>query len=248
MKSECLSAVRIPLVAAFALAAFSAQAADMYVPVSGMKDVPEVLPLWSGFFVAGGGGGGAFKGDVSVPAVPVGINGLGGMGGFGTVQAGYDLQIAQRFVGGAFFDYDFAAIGSRITGAATALGIPLLPNTMHLNLTGSWTAGGRFGYLVNPSTLVYGLGGYTEAYFSYTEGTLANSTFAGWTAGGGIETNLGGSWFLKGEYRFTELDRRTIVSAVAGNNIQVTFQPDVQTGRLALSYKLNPFGSGPLEF
>ena len=68
----------------------------------------------------------------------------------------------------------------------------------------------------------------------------------------GIETNLGGSWFLKGEYRFTQLDEKTLssgsfrVSTVA-SNYKVTDQPDIQTGRLVLSYKLNTTDYAPLK-
>ena len=261
MKSE-FSAVRIPLVAAFALVALSAQAADMYAPSprGSMKDMPEVGPVWTGFYLGGGGGGGATKSnltgqDVAIPSGVVvetaNVNGLGGMGGFATAQVGYDLQFAQRIVAGAFFDYDFAGLNSSYSGLATMAGYPgVVGTTIHLNLTGSWTVGGRLGYLVNPSTLVYGLGGYTEAHFSFPEG-MVHPNFSGWTAGAGIETNVGGSWFLKGEYRFTGLNRGTVLAAsdpLTGTSFNITDQPDVQTGRVVLSYKMNPFGSRPLEF
>ncbi len=44
------------------------------------------------------------------------------MGGFGTVQVGYDQQFAHRLVAGAFFDYDFAAINSKVSGEAGMAG------------------------------------------------------------------------------------------------------------------------------
>ena len=67
---------------------------------------------------------------------------------------------------------------------------------------------------------------------------MTNGDFSGWTAGAGIETNLGGPLFLKGEYRFTSLDEKTLYSS-GEVNFKVTDQPDIQTGRLVLVYKLN---------
>ena len=101
---------------------------------------------------------------------------------------------------------------------------------------------------MNPNTLVYGLGGYTEAHFDMPLGL--NGDFTGWTAGAGIETNLGGSLFLKGEYRFTQLDEKTLASGSlkverSTLNYKVTDQPDIQTGRLVLTYKLNTTGFEP---
>ena len=48
----------MPLVAALAVAAFSAQAADMYVPGASVKDGPmyDAVPSWSGFYAGVNGG------------------------------------------------------------------------------------------------------------------------------------------------------------------------------------------------
>ena len=161
------------------------------------------------------------------------------MGGFGTVQVGYDRQLDQHFVVGAFFDYDFANIDSSLT-----LSGPDGSLTIKSTLTDSWTVGGRAGYLVNSNTMVYGLAGYTEAHFDMPFGL--NGDFTGWTAGAGIETNLGGPLFLKGEYRFTSLDEKTLFSFGNGY-FKFTDQPDIQTGRLVLSYKLNTTGYESLK-
>jgi len=237
-----------------------AYAADLNAG-GGLKDGPVYVPgiSWTGFYLGAGGGGGATRTDVKASAVYDGIsgfveaNGLGGMGGFGTVQVGYDRQLDQRFVVGAFFDYDFASINSSLSGGVSFFGFPVFGLNAPFNLTDSWTVGGRAGYLVNPNTLVYGLAGYTQAHFDLPSGAQ-NNTFSGWTAGAGIETSLGGAWFLKGEYRFTSLDTQTLYAGsftVLGSEIighyKVTDQPDIQTGRLVLTYKLNPFGYEPLK-
>ncbi len=250
--------------AAAALAAVlgigGAHAADLNSGAS-MKDGPFYAPAqsWTGFYLGAGGGGGAtssnLKGVVDIAnfAAFAGADGLGGMGGFGTVQVGYDRQLDRRFVVGAFFDYDFASIDSKLRGSV-GLGDETYSLNLPFNLTDSWTAGGRAGYLVNPSTLVYGLAGYTEAHFDLPQGAH-NSDFSGWTAGAGIETGLGGPWYLKGEYRFTQLDKRTLYSGSLlapldeerSVNYKVTDQPDIQTGRLVLAYKLNAFNFEPLK-
>jgi outer membrane immunogenic protein len=236
----------------------AAYAADIYAG-GGLKDAPVYAPgiSWTGFYLGVGGGGGATSSDARADA-SIGLlsgfaeaNGIGGMGGFGTVQVGYDRQLDHHFVVGAFFDYDFASIDSSLSGGLSWNGHTFLSGSAPFNLTDSWTVGGRVGYLVNPNTLFYGLAGYTEAHFDLPTGAQ-NSTFSGWTAGAGIETNLGGSWFLKGEYRYTSLDQQTLYagSIVLDEHTlhyRVTDQPDIQTGRLVLTYKFNPFGYEPLK-
>ncbi len=246
---------KILAAAAFAavLGIGGAQAADLNG--GSMKDAPFYAPAqsWTGFYLGAGGGGGATNSDLKATA-NIGelagsaeANGLGGMGGFGTVQVGYDRQLDRRFVVGAFFDYDFASIDSKLSAGLSVLNTPLINVGAAFNLTDSWTVGGRAGYLVNPSTLVYGLAGYTEAHFDLPK-DAHNSTFTGWTAGAGIETSLSGPWYLKGEYRFTQLGEQTLYSgSIDRLNYKITDRPDIQTGRLVLTYKLNSCGPEPLK-
>ncbi len=183
----------------------SAQAADLNR--GSLKDAPVYMPAstWTGFYFGAGGGGGAVNHDLNaswaeqqltdVKAINNGngggidLSGIGGMGGFGTVQVGYDRQLDQHFVIGAFFDYDFANFETSLSDSDRSL---------KATITDTWTVGGRLGYLVNSSTLVYGLAGYTEAHLEMPLG-LPGYDFSGWTAGAGIETSLGGPLFLKGE-------------------------------------------------
>jgi outer membrane immunogenic protein len=232
----------------------SAQAADLRT--GSLKDAPEYLPAstWTGFYLGVGGGGGAVNNTIAATdsyGSGLEFSGIGGTGGFGTVQVGYDRQLDQHFVVGVFFDYDFANIESSLS----VNGYGDSAKISH-TLTDSWTVGGRVGYLVNANTLVYGLAGYTEAHFDVglpfglSDGLAYNGDYSGWTAGAGIETNLGGSWFLKGEYRFTSLDEKTLLSGSYGEGdgtFKVTNQPDIQTGRLVLSYKLNGVGPESLK-
>ena len=207
---------------------------------AGYKDAPYVpVQTWSGFYFGAGGGGGALNHnlgaslDLAPDSAAADLMGIGGMGGFGTVQVGYDRQLGRNFVAGVFFDYDFASIDSSASLSLNSTTIAEIKGS----LTDMWTVGGRAGYLVNPSTLVYGLAGYSEAHFDMPFGL--NGDFTGWTAGAGIETRLAGPLFLKGEYRFTGLDEKTLFTA---GTFAVTDQPDVQTGRLVLTYKLSHAG------
>ena len=111
----------------------SAQAADLRTTGS-LKDAPEYVPAstWTGFYLGAGGGIGATSSDLKGQATISGLtgsaeaNGIGGMGGFGTVQVGYDRQLDQHFIVGAFFDYDFASIDSKLSAGLSYKGQPLI--------------------------------------------------------------------------------------------------------------------------
>ncbi len=138
---------------------------------------------------------------------------------FGTIQVGYDRLFASRFVLGAFADYDFYPDNH--------LDVP--GGSVERN--GSWTAGGRLGYLITPRTLVYGLGGYSQMHIDADAtqddnlnrvkaladvaavaggpGAHFSEDLDGWTVGGGIETKLDAidkRLSFKIEYRYSQFD------------------------------------------
>ncbi len=225
-----------------------AYAADLAAAGGSMKDAPAYVPetIWTGFYVGAGIAGGMSNDDLkgsitgknNDPSLEV--NGLGGEGVAGTVEVGYDRQFG-RFVGGVFFDYDF----SNITGDfAVNPGWATYKESWTLN--DSWSVGGRSGYLVNPSTLVYSLLAYTQAEYSVPTG-LQNPVREGVSVGGGFETHLSGNWFLKAEYRYTDLNSVTLYNQNFGKgevNVKLTDQADIQSGRLVHSYKADIFGGG----
>ncbi|MGO9543940.1 MAG: outer membrane protein [Rhodomicrobium sp.] len=219
----------------------AASAADIYT--GSMKDAPVYAPAasWTGFYVGVGIGGGSatddLKGSLTKNNIDpsLEINGLGGEGVVGTVEVGYDRQFG-RFVGGIFFDYDFTSVSSDIK-----LSAPNFNYKATFDLDDSWSVGGRFGYLINNETLLYGLVAYTQGDFGVPAG-LSNPTRDGYTLGGGLETRLGGAWFLKGEYRYTQLSTETLYDKNFGNyNLNLTDQTDIQSARLVLSYKADIF-------
>jgi outer membrane immunogenic protein len=258
------------LAAAAALIGVSSVAhADGLMEKRAYKPVPVVAPAgvnWTGFYIGGGVGAGAVvheldanvsqnyreESEIGSRSANLNFDGIGGQGVFGTLQVGYDRQIASRWVLGAFFDYDF-------TDAGTELNISSGPGRVKVTLDQDymWTAGGRLGFLIHPETMIYGLAGYSETKFkgpratvSYGDTELASGsmhlpTFGGLTLGGGFETQLHSNWFLKGEYRFSQFDKEDLFRySSKGYSADATLAPDVHTARLVLTYKLDFLGHG----
>jgi outer membrane immunogenic protein len=208
--------------------ATQANAADMYAG-GGLKDAPiyAPAPTWSGFHIGLGVGGEAVDHKLSYADV-VSLDGVASTGVIGTVEVGLDRQFG-NFVAGVFFNYDF---GDNVATTLNALSIEA-----SINQTDSWTAGGRLGYLVNPSTLAYALGGYTQSRFELQgiTGLSWSRDADGWTVGGGLETKLTPNWTLKGEYRYTEFNTVTPIALVPDLHIDSS----VQSARMVLSYKFD---------
>ena len=116
MNCTCLKSLKLPLTAAFAIAAFSAQAADIYTPAAAPAYAAVALPpSWGGFYVGinggyGGNSGLPFREDVSFPTLPPppltysnpysvtrGTDNIAG--GFGGGQLGYNFQFGSFVLG-----------------------------------------------------------------------------------------------------------------------------------------------------
>lgn len=154
--------------------------------------------------------------------------------GFGTIQAGYDQRFG-KFLIGAFVDFDFypeeassrgsGNLNGAVSGSAvvtdfianTQTPIPLFgpapingyaSYSANVELDKVWTIGGKLGYLLNEHTLLYALGGYSEASID-GDVTLSFNTFI--PPGGPQTLNVGLSDELHGyvlggggEYKFTD--------------------------------------------
>jgi outer membrane immunogenic protein len=182
MNCTCLKSLKLPLTAAFAIAAFSAQAADMYSPRVSAKDAPvyEAVPAWTGFYagINSGYGWGAKSSTLDTTAfdypallpltgtTALGSSKLSTQGGFGGGQVGYNLQ-RDRFVFGLETDIQGGAIkGNTYSHAIIANADPAhtLPDLetgagARSNLDWFGTLRGRLGYSFG-STLLYGTGGF----------------------------------------------------------------------------------------
>ena len=192
---------------------------------------------------------------------------------FGTFGLGYDRKVSERFVLGVFTDFDISSLGSKSSFApgwmddrTDYLGKGYLASNESTSLEHkySWNIGGRFGYLVRPNTMIFGLVGYTHGKFHQNfgfNGTFSNSiattatnnsrdlTFHGITLGAGLEQQLANNLFIRGEYRYTNFgkestsDRASVMSrgvnfydiAASGE----TFDPSMHTGRVSIVVKFN---------
>jgi len=236
-------------VAAYLGTAGLAAADGMYE--GSMKDAPApIAPVinWTGLYVGAGVGGGALTHELDVSI----LGGLltfgqdyGGEGFFGTLQVGYDYQIAPRWVVGAFADFDWVDMDARVISVGLA-GFPLLNASIETD--SMWTVGGRVGYLITPETMVYGLLGYTSLEFDGLNGSLlggaipfniALSDADAVTVGAGMETQLGSNFALKLEYRYSDFDSENIAALTIPPLINTQLDTDLHTARAVLTYKFN---------
>lgn len=232
----------------------SAQAADLPARTYTKAPAVQVASSWTGFYVGIGGGYG-MSDTSSQNIVTVGANNdngdRAGRGYVGRVFGGFDYQFAQSWLVGVLADGDFTNIRGRAfnVNASAPVG-----GTAQFDARRAWAVGGRIGYLVNPQTLTYFNGGYTEAAFrggGFTDSATGlpvdlnrpNTTYEGYFVGGGVEYSFAPGWFAKTEYRLAEYSARNtpliITSAGAVSNTAERNKPTVQTVIGGISYKLN---------
>jgi outer membrane immunogenic protein len=257
----------IALTASFAGSAF---AADLPMKARPMGPAPVVGYNWTGCYLGAGGGYGMFDQrhrTIDPFGVPftAGETDTGGKGWFGTVQVGCDYQFAERWLIGAFADYDFSDIKGNFqpTGIVGAGGLGVYGEE---KLKSSWAVGGRVGYLVFPKLLTYVAGGYTEARFdgvafsnllnnTPTIGSMAPQTYKGWFLATGYEYGIDflPGLFWKSEYRYSNYGAENPAitvppTALVGAPTLIgteNSRKDVQTIRTELVYRFN-FGGGPV--
>jgi outer membrane immunogenic protein len=209
---------------------------------------PAVPATWTGFYIGGAGGGGTVthKVDVSILGAAATLDGVGGEGGLASVYGGFDYQISPRFVVGVLADGTWSDIESTLSANAAGATI-----NGSIRADESWSAGGRIGWLSNPSTMWYVLGAYTWQNFHTSASATAggatvfsasrDDSTSGWTLGSGVEAALSSNWFAKFEYRYTRLDEKTFFGGA------IAIQPTIQTIRAGISYKFNLGGGAPIR-
>lgn len=241
----------------FAAMAGSAFAADL--PSIKSAPVAAPAPKWTGFYTglnAGGTwSGGGFTNvttyGYNYPGNSAGSPlrfmagatnniGVGSNSGFiGGGQIGYNWQVPVRLAGlVAGFEADIQGIAgsaksfssySYLPASATYSG-PIHTSTYgSSNLQYLGTVRGRLGYLVTPSFMIFGSGGFAYGGVSTTldivqvrenanqRGGLvglgngnSSNTQVGWTAGGGIEYMFMSNWSAKIEYLYYDLGNKSI--------------------------------------
>ena len=269
-----------------ATAAFAGQAiaADLAVKAARPAPPPVQVANWTGCYIAGSVGYGLFDNETSgfdssgvftgVPGSQLtGRTDFGGRGWLAGGGGGCDYQFGLgggggifgtgQFVIGFLGDYYWSdmrgnrssPVGSLFAGAVSG----------QEKVDSQWAIGGRIGWLVNPNTLTYFSGGYTEAHLDgvgdfftpllgggFLGVSLPGRTVRGYFLGGGVEYQSG--WIpgltWKTEYRFSEYDR--VNRAEFFNTPPIvptgTFSSDklfTQTVMTSLVYRFN-FGGAPL--
>jgi outer membrane immunogenic protein len=158
-------------------------------------------------------------------------------------MAGYDQQIAPRWLIGAFADYDWMGqdFSVRLTGlddnGSGRVSVHLM------SLDNSWTAGGRGGYLLANDVLAYGLLGFTRAEINDVRVNTGRKQFGirypffdGFTIGGGFEKLLTDHMSLRAEYRFTDLQEGTIRGNL-GAPVVGDADPDIHSATISAAYR-----------
>ena len=226
---------------------------------------------WTGVYIGIGGGMGAANHDLSLedgpdfpspplPGFAAELSGLGGDGGFFSLGVGLDYQVNSRFVVGAFFDYDWADLDTSLDASINFLGTTFGAGA-DIEVEDMWSIGGRLGYLVSPSTMLFVTAGYSQADVSDLTAnasglgsvTLARvGDFDGYFIGGGAEMKITKAISIKGEYRYTDLDSEVITllpgTAPGINNFVTTkLDPDIQTARVSLNYRFGLGGDTGVE-
>jgi outer membrane immunogenic protein len=251
----------IASVAAVALSASPALAADMGVPYKAPPPpAPEIS--WTGCYVDGGYGYGFWDQNQFTETFPglaqISANvDSGGRGWLGRFGGGCDYQFTLgnlgNFVVGALADYDWMDVHGQMSPGNTSL----VGNEKE---SGAWYAGGRFGYLVTPALLTYFDAGYTETHYDqislnlltapFTPGfdLIPAHTYSGWFIGGGTEYALNFSFlpihglFWRNEWRYASYDSADLpIETPAGGLTAVGMHAnkDVQTITSSLVWRFN---------
>ncbi len=135
---------------------------------------------------------------------------------------GYDIAV-NRFVIGAEGEVTGSTADvSNSPASATALGYGRVKAGRDLY------AGGRIGYVVAPSTMIYAKGGYTNARLDLTANNGTTTTgqhynLDGYRVGAGVEQKIGRTTYAKLEYRYSNYGnaRLEYVNGANTNNFSV---------------------------
>jgi len=163
-------------------------------------------------------------------------------GFFGGGQAGFNWQAAPTWVLGVEGDFDAANIEGKANTSAT-----LFSGSVGTTLDWFGTVRGRVGFLVTPSALFYGTGGWaygrtTSSANAAGLGLAATGSVGheknGWTAGGGLEYAFNQWLSFKTEYLFLDLGTDSLVNGtVAGVPFSVSEKTTVHTVKAGINVR-----------
>lgn len=191
--------------------------------------MPAPTPSWNGVYVGGGIGAGVANAKFELNNAPPNFidgDGVGIPAIWPTALLGYNWRVAQRWVIGAE--------GEIAPGISTA------------DFSLDWTAAlrGRVGYLLTPSTMVFGSAGWLTSGIrtsSVVGGAVVipSQRVNGAQIGGGIETAVTEHWLARFDYQYaftTSLHDVTFNFTPFGTTGTVDARAQAHCGRLALVY------------
>ncbi len=255
---------------ALAFSAGAAIAADLSYPsvIPGFVPPPAAIN-WTGFYggvnIGGGWSSSVVNPNTLTPYTDLGAPGSmfllpgstqngGSSGGIvGGAQLGYNYQFGRSFVLGVEADFSGSGLSSDSSNSAATYVSPLgtgnlltpLANPANVGVSLDWfgTVRGRAGFLVTPTLLLYGTGGFA---FGSLSGNVSGSsnTSTGWTAGGGVEWMFVPHWTAKLEYLYLNLDSSGANGAFTGYQFGSRNNAEINIVRVGVNYIFN-FGGPP---
>jgi outer membrane immunogenic protein len=211
-------------VAVTALLAIPAQAADM--PVKAPL-APVVTTSWAGFYIGAHVGYGYANTAVEVPEANFGrFIGIGGKGWVAGGLAGYNVMLSPRWVAGLEVDGSWQNIKTKMSGSE---------GDLKLSLDWSASVRGRLGYLITPTTMVFGTFGWSWSKLEISTGESVSRSVNGAQVGFGVETMYSDNWILRTEYLHSFYHYVTLDTFES-----LRMSPWVGVIRSALIYKLGP--------
>jgi outer membrane immunogenic protein len=199
------------------------------------------VPAWTGLWIGAQAGVGIvdhrFSGN-ALGILSAVLDGMGSEGFEGGLSAGFDWRVTDRVVIGAMADVSLGAMETTLSAGINApapVGNATARGSVRSDVGYSVTA--RGGLLMNPSTLVYALAGYTWQDFDFAfsiPGTVIGNgrlSFDGPTVGAGVETALTRNLTAKLEYRFTPFDGNRYFGGVLG------IEPSAHVVRAGLAWR-----------
>lgn len=194
---------RYVIAALFAAITMPAIAADLGGPASKskpaatLKDMPAPSRPVSCYADAGVSMGVVFT-DFNITdagKLPASPNGL-----LGQIGAGCDYRLQSGFAFGAFGFYNIGEMKTKFTNGT---------DTVDYKVSNNWALGGRLGYLLTDTTLLYGRLGYTAANASVgSDADRIKRDLTGIVVGLGVETQIMGPVGLRfgvDNYRYKDL-------------------------------------------
>lgn len=266
LKKIALTAASVAaLVAGLGLA--SASASDLPTHKAPPPAPTAAAPSWTGFYIGVEGGAdwansGWTTTGLGTDTAPDGSAGshFDQAGGRVGAYAGYNWQISPLFVTGVEADIagDFfsSKTKSGIPGTLSYVTTPYADSVSAHDGFADGSVRARLGYLVTPTTLVYGTGGIAFANPKYSvncpaggdtswctdaESGSQSPTRVGWTLGAGVETILWTNWVARLEYRYSGFGNKNVTffpnGAAGFDAITARTSLDTNVVSLGLAYK-----------